>query len=173
MVNLSSERRKEIDNVVSDVLLQIGYSPLEYDLVQLVESTGLTVLESDFIGRRSISAMLIYADKNNSGNPTVYLNSFLSEDRKRFTLAHELGHYLLHDNTLSKFRLNIFDYCNNGESMSEENEVNYFASAFLVPEESLVALLRLIGTKTDLIANYFGVSSQVIKNRLLWLNINK
>ncbi|MEB3365229.1 ImmA/IrrE family metallo-endopeptidase [Lactobacillus sp. R2/2] len=56
--------------------------------------------------------------------------------RRRFNLAHELGHILLHNNVE-----NIFDLNNNKYKNLLEKQANQFASYFLIPDESFIDYL--------------------------------
>jgi Zn-dependent peptidase ImmA (M78 family)/transcriptional regulator with XRE-family HTH domain len=60
-----------------------------------------------------------------AGRPFIFLNVDRSAERMRFDLAHELGHLLLHRGVFTKRERRF------------ELEANDFASAFLVPEDSL------------------------------------
>src|SRR5690606_10379613 len=53
--------------------------------------------------------------------PMIFYNSALATDRLRFTLAHELGHLVMHD----------------VPSETQEEEADLFASEFLMPENDI------------------------------------
>lgn len=61
---------------------------------------------------------------------SITLDENATEERKRFTMAHELGHYFLHSKQgktpLTAHRL--------GTSLAEQ-EANFFAACLLMPEE--------------------------------------
>lgn len=88
------------------------------DLVSLVEKHGIMVIlldfETDKIDGRSMMT--------ESGHPVIFLNRHLSGDRVRLTLAHELGHIIMHLRTIPSF------------DRDEEAEAFEFASEFLMPE---------------------------------------
>jgi Zn-dependent peptidase ImmA (M78 family) len=87
------------------------------DLTRLMERAGIIVGHSDF-GGASISGVTFKAP----GNPAlVVVSSTAPADRMRFTLAHELGHLVMH-------RFPTADM---------ESEANAFASAFLMPERDI------------------------------------
>lgn len=87
------------------------------NLTKLVESAGVIVGMSDFSGA-SISGMTF---KIPAHPPLVLLNSTHPADRMRFTLAHELGHIVMH-----RF-----------PTPTMEDEANEFASHFLMPDEDI------------------------------------
>lgn len=61
---------------------------------------------------------------------SVYVRATEGVGRDRFTLAHEVGHYFLHDDgfTYARSTTKIPSYCN------PEWQANTFASAFLIPK---------------------------------------
>lgn len=85
----------------------------------LVERAGVVVGTSDF-GGASISGMTF---KVPGQPPLVLLNALHPADRMRYTLAHELGHIIMH-----KF-----------PTPSMEDEAQQFASHFLMPDQDICA----------------------------------
>lgn len=67
---------------------------------------------------------------------SVYERAAEGNGRDRFTLAHEVGHYFLHDDGLTYARSStkIPSYCN------PEWQANTFASAFLIPKSKTVTM---------------------------------
>jgi Zn-dependent peptidase ImmA (M78 family) len=121
----------------------------------------------------------LYRDKDNKEN-LICVNEKHTENRKRFTIAHELGHYLLHngDNTHidRNFIINFRDSVSSQAINVEEIEANAFAAALLMPEQLLIpTVLEKIKNGIDLvestkeislIAKKFGVSPQALCIRL-------
>ena len=92
------------------------------DLTVLTERAGILVVHSAMAGA-SISGVTFSAP---GMPPLVVLNSEQPADRMRFTLAHELGHLVMH-----RF-----------PSPDMENEAHAFASALLLPAGELKPLLQ-------------------------------
>src|SRR5690606_12170407 len=61
------------------------------NLLRWVESAGVIVVEEDF-GTHRIDGMSQWA----GDHAVIILNTVLPTDRKRLTIAHELGHLVLH-----------------------------------------------------------------------------
>ncbi len=59
--------------------------------------------------------------------------------RKRFTMAHELGHFVLHRDKLDRLRSisDSIEYQADGITEEEEREANAFAAEILMPEEKV------------------------------------
>ncbi len=173
MAYLTIDKQKEIDRKIEDLQLRLGASYPDTNIVSIINSLGIDVYEVDFEGREDINAMLVYKDSDNSDKPTIYIKNGLPPTRKTFTLAHELGHYLLHKKDGVKFRIDRIDYSSNSNDVLEEIEANYFAASFLVNKELLQKLISYFGPNLDYIAKYFGVSKEVIQNRVKWMKMNK
>lgn len=109
----------------------------------------------------------------------IYVNSQESMERKRFTIAHELGHYFL----------NHMD--NKGQYVDLHRELTYdksvdevaadeFAACLLMPEEIIKDKYKLLGSlgfSKDMIINklaeIFFVSKSAMKHRLENLSLIK
>lgn len=94
------------------------------DICNLLELHGVIIIELDAIDK--FDGVSFVTDR---GYPVIVLNKYFSNDRKRFTIAHELGHLLMHsvDNPAIPF----------GRKDNLENEANEFASEFLMPKEDI------------------------------------
>lgn len=64
---------------------------------------------------------------------TIYLSQITSIKRDVFTIAHELGHYVLHSR-LGRIPLSAN---RSGENDEAEKEANTFAACFLMPEKEV------------------------------------
>jgi Zn-dependent peptidase ImmA (M78 family) len=86
----------------------------------------------------------------------IYASIDDSPKRQAFTIAHELGHIILHDsNSEIFFRHQATEF--NGDQSPEEQEANWFAAALLMPEE-LVRRFWEHHKDIELLAAFFGVS---------------
>lgn len=100
---------------------QLDDGPL-HSLVSYVEATGVMVIEGDF-GGADIDGVTL---RPTGMKPVVLLNHDRPADRKRFSLAHEFGHVVLHPFPI--------------ESM--EKEANEFAAELLIPKSGILPDLR-------------------------------
>jgi Zn-dependent peptidase ImmA (M78 family)/transcriptional regulator with XRE-family HTH domain len=122
------------------------------NLIRWVESAGIIVIEEDF-GTHRIDGMSQWA----GDHAVVLLNEALPTDRKRLTLAHELGHLVLHS-----------DYID----VDVEEQANQFAAEFLMPEHVIKPELThlTLGKLSDL-KQEWGVSMQAIFERAYRLGL--
>jgi len=111
----------------------------------------------------------------------IGVNSLHHPNRQRFTIAHEIGHMLLHkgvevhvDRT---FRINLRDDVSSQAVDPEEIEANRFAAELLMPEHMLIGDLkgRVIDfeNEDDLrrLAAKYRVSLQALTFRLINLGL--
>lgn len=98
---------------------------------------------------------------------TIYLNLMDSENRQRFTCAHELGHYR---SRLAQGLVNFAftDYRSTlaaAGTNREEIWANQFAASLLMPRH-LVKRWSEAGLTTEQMAKLFGTSAQAMELRL-------
>jgi Zn-dependent peptidase ImmA (M78 family)/DNA-binding XRE family transcriptional regulator len=115
-------------------------------LTQWLEAAGCVVIEEDF-GTARVDGLSQWIGEY----PVVLINSRAPTDRRRLTLAHELGHLCLHSAEMSD---------------DLEAEANRFASEFLMPAETIRPQLRglTLGKLFDL-KRQWGASMQAIVER--------
>lgn len=98
------------------------------------------------------------------GEYLILLNSVHSETRKRFTLAHELGHYFLHESmavmlggSARRFRR---------WSGFQEREAEGFAACLLMPRGMVLDEARRLGRDAWVLARRFWVSQRAMEIRM-------
>jgi Zn-dependent peptidase ImmA (M78 family) len=170
MAQISLAKQKDIDSKVDRIKLQTGLSYPENNLLDIAKALNIDVYEVGFeqLPDASVNGAIEWKE---DGNASIFINKDYPPTRKTFTLAHEIGHYILHKSR-DKFRLDVFDYSKHTQESLEETEANYFAGSLLVPSVKLTNLLGMTGD-LDAIAKYFGVSRPVIETRIKWLIKNQ
>lgn len=114
----------------------------------------------------------------------IGVNTLTSARRQRFTIAHELGHLLLHEGKPlivdQAILVNKRDEISSMATDAEEIEANRFAATLLMPRDFVLSRLeRLLQSegevdREDLItqlARTFNVSAEAMGYRLINLNI--
>ncbi|MBD1205594.1 MAG: ImmA/IrrE family metallo-endopeptidase [Rhodobacteraceae bacterium] len=150
---------------------------LEGDIVSLAREFGLKVLVEDLLPyeRGYLQNAPSY------GSPSGWVVKLNQQDRaevQNFTVAHELGHFVLHKAHLAG--RDIFDGRINRDSQSAtdpfiylepsdqimESEANQFATALLMPANQFrPAFSRLAGDQSAL-AKLFFVTEKAVKRRV-------
>lgn len=172
MALLNYEDQNKIDAIIENLRMKTGLSFPEDNLVNLAKALGIEVYESNFTKHDNVDGFIEYPQKNTE-KIKIYLNKNRPPERKKFTLAHELGHYVLHHDNKKMYRVDEVDYSKDDEETKKETEANYFAASLLVPEEKLKSIMALSKGDVNIAAKYFGVSKPVIENRIKWLKINQ
>jgi Zn-dependent peptidase ImmA (M78 family) len=93
----------------------------------------------------------------------VTINSLHHPRRQRFTLAHELGHFLLHSGERKDFLDRMLFRANEQSRM--ETEANRFAASLLMPEEEFKRFVNQHSSKVEDIAEHFQVSALAVRVR--------
>lgn len=133
----------------------------------LAEALGLRVYRS--VLPASVSGMIQPSDEDR----TVYevrINKFESPARQRFTLAHEIAHFLLHKNDIRAGVIDSIMYRSQLTS-KKEAEANRLAADIVMPEAAVRDALRESGKAAndevaDELAHKFRVSTPAMKIRL-------
>lgn len=130
------------------------------DVVEIAQSLGIDIQYINF-GKKynHVAGYIDIADEEK----VIYVNKHNTPNRQTFTIAHELGHLVLHTKELKKepdisvlLRVPI----GNNEINFLEKEANCFAANLLVPKEFLDNYEE--NTDTETLSNIFRVSKDVI-----------
>lgn len=150
----------------------ISRHPVPVD--RLARQMGLRLAFEPFEG--DLSGML-YRD-DGEGSPVIVVNSLNPKVRQRFTIAHELGHFVLHDDLLfidKPVAVRFRDARSSLATNPEEIEANRFAASLLLPKAWVVAEAdRRLARSPDIasealvdeLARTFDVSRQAMELRL-------
>jgi len=160
-----SRIQREVDALLSKY--DVRRPPV--DVTEIAENEGATIsyerLEDDLSG-------FFVRGKTNFA---IGVNKWHPDTRQRFTIAHELGHYFLHDfddvhiDRAFKFRSSI-----SAKAIDiEEMEANTFAAWILIPERMLLSDVRNSGIdlqdddRIHELAARYAVSQQSMSFRIL------
>ena len=109
-----------------------------------------------------------------SGSYIATLRKGQSESRKRFTLAHELGHVILHRSIAPRQSIAVQGQlqcrAKTREEKDEERLCDVLASQLLMPQAQLMQVINEIGVSAQTlpdIARRFSVSLEAMSTRLL------
>lgn len=97
---------------------------------------------------------------------SIYVNANEPNYRQRFTIAHELGHALLHKESSNRMDIK-YDL---GNYHIKEVEANRFAAELLMPREALQTFLPM-GLSFQDLCDKFDVSSEAMNIRLKRLGL--
>ena len=161
-------RYSKIATTVRELLDRHGVDGPSVPVQNIARGEGLDVKQGDL---GAVSGMLV----RGTGSATIGVNSKHAPTRRRFTIAHELGHFLLHEGLLSHvdrdFRVNYRDDESSLATNIEEIEANTFAASLLMPAHFLDALNAEDAVDDDSrvadLAAQFDVSRHAMSLRLI------
>lgn len=170
VASVSIEKQNEIDNRIdNDIRLRISLSYPKNSLLDIAKGLGAEVV---FIKFPKDGKEISGAIRWENGTAKIYINEEYSLVRRTFTLAHELGHFLLHPSE-NKWRIDYFDHARTDQEAGQESEANYFAASLLMPKGEFVRIQKLTKDNTSMLAEYFGVSESAVEVRRKWIQTNQ
>jgi Zn-dependent peptidase ImmA (M78 family) len=142
------------------------------DIYGFAQDLGLTVVERDLDNDISggLSRLSIGFE--------LFVNAKHTETRKRFTVGHEIGHFLLHKDLIGNGVDDNTAYRRTGSERfncarigyAEEAQANQFAAELLMPSRQIRLAFKSIKSVHGLAAQ-FNVSEQTMKIRLSQLGL--
>ncbi len=165
---MSMERRAE------QLLVGAGVDTIPVPLGQVTAYLGIKVEFADL--GEDCSAVLV----RNGDRAVIGVNEEHHPNRKRFSIAHEIGHFVLHDGDTyidKGYRVHFRDLESGSGTKSEEMEANAFAAALLMPAKRVSDAFKqqpfeLTGDDSlEKLAKTFNVSTQAMTYRLVNLQL--
>ena len=131
--------------------------------VQIANALGIKVYKvpnwpSDLSG-------MVRKNPDSPGGYDIFVNADHPEKRRRFTIAHEIAHVVLHPHLIGD---GITDdaLLRSGLSNSVEAQANRMAADILMPREKLNECISQGITSVEALARHFNVSEQSMAIRL-------
>lgn len=160
---------KEIDKMTEQVLVDT-FGDLEsmafpIDLNKVVDVCGLTIKQGTF-DEPDLQGAFDRQDK------TVYLSEDDDFPSKNFTLAHEIGHFKLHE----EVQTDVFTMHQLNNLMTRmgkdkvEDQADSFASSLLMPKKVFTKFWKVTRSVPTLMS-IFGVPSVAVRLRMNDLNL--
>jgi Zn-dependent peptidase ImmA (M78 family) len=151
-------------DLASKVLSEHWDGQLPVNPAKIAESMGAVVTSDpeDFDDLMTSGSFSI-----KDGKPTIWYNTSAPEVRQRFTIAHELGHFVLgHGEAGKVFRDGARNF-NASQYDPSETSANRFAASLLMPAEAVRYWVRAKKvTDITALAVKFDVSEVAMKYRL-------
>ena len=145
------------------------------DVVGLIRALGIDYEEAAMPAGDSGKII-----RSGPGEYRIVVNRNEGPQRKRFTAAHELGHYLLHRHKLGvgEHLDRLFDEARNRNEANpldykDEVQANRFAADVLMPRKVIEKYAAPNGSNYAELAQRFDVSRQAMKYRLINLGLRQ
>jgi Zn-dependent peptidase ImmA (M78 family)/DNA-binding XRE family transcriptional regulator len=138
--------------------LGISKGPIT-NLISLIEKRGIAIIYIDTDSEK-FDGMTAFTDK---GYPIIVLNKNMPNDRKRFTICHELAHQIAH--LPFRYEFEMYEKLKS-QPDALEREADAFASSFLMPASEIKnELVGLTYGKLSQLKSYWQVSKRSIVYR--------
>ncbi|MBS0882176.1 ImmA/IrrE family metallo-endopeptidase [Pantoea sp. JGM49] len=128
------------------------------DVSSLTKLLGITMRMEPMKGDESGSLK-----RGKDGVWVMTINSLHHPHRQRFTIAHELAHFIKHTIISDEFNDSVF--FRDGKINKIETEANKFAAELLMPETDFHNFINEKSKTVEDIALYFQVSSMAVRLR--------
>jgi Zn-dependent peptidase ImmA (M78 family) len=168
----------KIERLAEALIEKHGIKEAPVPIERIASAAGALIARNHFPGYESGFAL------REAGRWIIGVNTSTSPRRQRFTIAHELGHLLLHEGrpliTDYSVLVSKRDDTSSTGTDKEEIEANGFAAAILMPRDLVVTELSKeldlgeASSRDELIARLariFNVSTEAMGYRLINLNI--
>lgn len=173
--DFSSVSDNQIEEFADRILKDFKINTYPIPIVTIAERIGFkcfgAVLKKNISGVVTIDANLIenyYTDK------VILINVKENPGHRKFTIAHELGHYLFDFNETQKTTyFNAYDLSEDSQNSEEEQRANRFAAALLMPSTEFTTQFQKLKnkkyTKFEIVVEltkHFLVSRTAIEKRV-------
>lgn len=161
--------KRQVESIAESVCADLGIEP-GGDLLGPLAELGGKVHYAEFgsLEESDSGSLLVHGE----GNFDIYISVNTSRTRDRFTMAHELGHYILHFlYSRQRFgRPEALQAMRYGHDRAEW-EANWFAAAFLMPRDVFREGFREHDGSISRLAETFDVSIAAAEVRARTLNL--
>jgi len=159
---------KKIEEKTFNILSELNIdAPSQIDVLKIAEYLGVDAKPATLDS--SISGLFVIKEQK----PYIRYNENEAPQRQKFTIAHELGHFILHKDTPLFVDKNETVLYRNLDSTTgellKEKEANSFAASLLMPKKFIEEEIKKIPLGIDPIAylsDIFKVSIQAMNYRL-------
>lgn len=183
MKGLNDMEKLQIEERATKLMESIGYCDNDeaIDIIRIAKSLGFAVgnallTEDDdgfiIVEEGAASILGIKTDK------LIGVNSERTLEWKRFIVAHEIAHYLLHYS--SQGNQGMYAHRDHRKGRNDvENEADFFAACLLMPREKVVEKFKELKDKklsmseiVLLLAKRFAVTQKMTERRIEELGLN-
>lgn len=144
------------------LLQHAGISREPVDLLDVVSALNLEIVRTTGRPFMAEAALRPVGDGH-----AIMVGDAAGERRRRFTIAHEIGHFVLHPGRVAPERGGGV----NAAWARQEHEADQFAAELLMPEALVRAALRDHGADVRRLADRFEVSRAAMRERLRRLGL--
>jgi len=169
-------KARELYNLLFDTTRAIWNMNFETDLEEILDVLSIEKVEGELsgemkkafeaLGRDDVSGFLMKENETY----TIFVNMNEPIYRQRFTIAHEIGHFILKHLEGEEISISFRDEHSKTGSDPKEVAANSFASELLMPREIVEHLFMMSGSVSS-VAKEMGVSAMSAEFRLRKLGL--
>ena len=149
------------------VLNDFGVTEPPIDPEEIAESMGVNVIFVSFDHEisKKISGFIDFDDQDDS-LARIVVNKNMSPKRMNFTIAHELGHFLMHQEYARGNEYQILPRSNHhaSDKPKEEKEADLFAAELIAPKQLLLRYKKIASLPE--LSSIFVASEEMLKWRI-------
>ena len=138
-------KKKRVEEFAQEISTKLQFNYTD-DLFVLVKKLGGKI-SIGHTSQEDVHSGSILVDKD--AKFEIFISPFTSIERDRFTIAHELGHFFLHDPNVREkmgnneiFRATRYVDLDDKDQQVAEREANWFAASLLMPEEKFKQIYK-------------------------------
>lgn len=167
----------EMPEVAQMILDRLGIEEVPIPIVAIMKSLNFQVVAGEL--RDEISGIIGIDDdlaKNFKSSKVIAINNKDNVGHQRFTMAHELAHYLF-DFDVSNQIIYYNTYNTFEDENEEERRANYFAANLLMPEKKFkkefdnVVIKNNLYVTVEKLSQIFQVSGEAVRRRISELSL--
>lgn len=158
--------------MVADEIRVNSENKIPVPVVEIVKSLGFRLFAQEL--PRNIGGFIIVKDElkdTYKTNKIISVNIHENPKRRRFAVAHELGHYLL---DFAENKSEFYNIFTNNETAEDDKEkvINAFATMLLVPEDKFKKKYedykkdKSMYKTINQLSEYFLVPTSIIKTKI-------
>lgn len=164
---MTSEIKQEAAKDAAKLLKAVWGRAIPVDPVAIARAAGLRVLDAS-LDENTLGALV----KQPGQDPTIIINESDSDNRKRFTCAHELGHFVRRSEEAEEYEtIDLRNALSATGLDQEEIYANEFAACLLMPEDDVRRFVAM-GLDDLEMAIRFKVSREALQFRMANLSLS-
>lgn len=144
MHNFLSTQTRLATTSAKNILKKFNIQERPIDVEKIAKLLKIKIVKLSF-ENNEVSGLL--KRKGSEGKPVMAINENHPKERQRFTIAHEIGHFILHDTSLVHVDTEKVYFRDNNSSTAtkaKEIQANQFAAELLMPNFLLIEDLKKI-----------------------------
>jgi len=137
MSYLKQHQLTKINNIIDKLNIKHDLSFPENSILEVAEKLGISVKTAIF--KEDVVGLLDYGTENQGAQ--IFISETDNEKKRNFTIAHEIGHLLLHHVNSGRLKIDRHDMQAFAQKSVDEEEADYFAAELLVPQTKLKEII--------------------------------